>query len=259
MKKYTVTLVIAGALIVVLALTAIILFSTPSFNQCTQEYATNGDSNKLKEHISALRWCVGEFIEAYEGSIVAFGTLIIAVFTIVLSIATVKLWSSTAELARLTRNSINLAREEFVSSHRPRLRVRLVNAFLTEGHPVRIQYYVVNIGNTNARIISNDTEIHIERVDGKKLSDAKGINEPRAVLAGQALLFARDMDNIIYRGDWDLKGIMDGKVRISGFVRYEDANGTVRETTFWRIFRGDTKRFRPLTPADPDYEREYED
>jgi hypothetical protein len=50
---------------------------------------------------------------------------------------------------------------------------------------------------------------------------------------------------------------MEWKVRISGFVMYEDVLGTKRKTAFWRLYDHGRKGFFPEEPVNTD--REYED
>src|SRR5262245_433013 len=68
---------------------------------------------------------VGEFFDHYESLFLVLATIAIAVFTWTLKQSTDKLWNAN-------KGSLDLAREEFVSVHRPRLRIRNVELI----HPV---------------------------------------------------------------------------------------------------------------------------
>lgn len=59
-------------------------------------------------------WQAVDFLQTYNGAVTAFATVWIAVFTIVLAVV-------TGRQARLTRQAIDLNREEFISTHRPKL------------------------------------------------------------------------------------------------------------------------------------------
>jgi len=66
-----------------------------------------------------IDWIFGvwKFHDDHNGAVTAVATIAIALFTIVLA-------RVTGQQARLTRQSIDLARAEFVSTHRPRIIVR---------------------------------------------------------------------------------------------------------------------------------------
>lgn len=81
---------------------------------------------------------------------------LVAGFTIVLAISTIGLWLSTRHLWFVTKDAVDLANREFVSTHRPRMRLK--HAWFTDqttwrlNGPLEINLDFVNIGNTNARI-----------------------------------------------------------------------------------------------------------
>jgi hypothetical protein len=60
-----------------------------------------------------------EFLDKYNGAVTAVATAFIAIFTIVLVFV-------TGRQARLTTAALNLARQEFVATHRPRVIVRYI-------------------------------------------------------------------------------------------------------------------------------------
>lgn len=85
----------------------------------------------------------------------------VAFFTAVLSVSTIFLWWETrnaaragAEQARLTRESIDLGNKEFVSSHRPRIVLRGISAFIQDPTKdlVVIRFKVHNTGTSKAII-----------------------------------------------------------------------------------------------------------
>lgn len=57
------------------------------------------------------------FLDKYNGAVTAVATAFIAIFTIVLV-------RVTGRQARLTTAALNLARQEFVATHRPRVVLR---------------------------------------------------------------------------------------------------------------------------------------
>jgi len=85
----------------------------------------------------------------------------VAFFTAVLSVSTIFLWWETrsaaragAEQARLTRESIDLGNKEFVFSHRPRIVLRGISAFIQDHAKdlVLIRFKIHNTGSSKAII-----------------------------------------------------------------------------------------------------------
>jgi hypothetical protein len=80
------------------------------------------------------------------------GEAVTGVFTVILAIFTGRLWFSTEKLWGVTNDSVQLARDEFISSHRPRMRLK--HMWLTHdtnwrvGGPLEVNLDIVNIGNT---------------------------------------------------------------------------------------------------------------
>jgi hypothetical protein len=75
-----------------------------------------------------------------------------------------------------TNNSINLARDEFISTNRPKLIVRQFQIDpVTPGNPITIHFAMVNIGNTEARPQLLGCQIALWNVQGNYF-EAPGIN-----------------------------------------------------------------------------------
>lgn len=89
------------------------------------------------------------------------GILITAIATVFMAIYTGRLWYSTDKLWGETKRSVDLARDEFISANRPRMRIKHV--WLSEpieaGKPVMVNVVSVNSGNTEARILEFDVVI----------------------------------------------------------------------------------------------------
>jgi len=199
----------------------------------------------------------------------AFYTEILAIFTIVLATASVIqgvfLYIGTA--VATAQNKI--ATQEYVASHRPKLRIRLLKMDkLAVGQNIAIQYEVVNIGDTNAHIVTNEITLRVDGVekDRKNLLYTCQFHFADNIAKGEALL-ARKVTPIVFAKGWtryDNDYVPDDwaeqRVRISGTIKYLDDNGTTRRTGFYRICTDDVNRFRMLdadSPARPDLE--YED
>lgn len=101
---------------------------SPSYQKCAAD-STHGQgegrSEKTQEvaspafaaHIKTFVRCEGVFIDENNGSLALVSTFAIAAFTLTL-------WRATSYQARLTRESIDLAREEFNAAFRPEIAIQ---------------------------------------------------------------------------------------------------------------------------------------
>jgi hypothetical protein len=86
------------------------------------------------------------FADNHATGITALATIVIAIFTLTL-------WIATSKQARLARDSIALARSEFISTHRPRVIIRNVTTTgVVVDYPISISFMIVNIGDSIANI-----------------------------------------------------------------------------------------------------------
>jgi hypothetical protein len=89
-------------------------------------------------------WEIIGFLQMYNGAVTAVATVFIGVFTWVLACV-------TGRQARLTRASIELVRNEFISTHRPRIILRDV----CMGSGREVFYMLVNRGGTKATVVES--------------------------------------------------------------------------------------------------------
>src|ERR1700730_18329057 len=75
------------------------------------------------------------------------------------------MWIATADQVRITNTALQLAREEFNATHRPKLRVRHMKPDLSAGTQVRGRYVIVNVGETTATIKRHDITLSIKPAD----------------------------------------------------------------------------------------------
>jgi hypothetical protein len=192
--------------------------------------------------------------------IIAFGTCLIALFTYVLYRSTNNLW-------KVSKEQIDLARDEFLFTHRPRLKVRRVfippPIELMLGQELNASIEIVNIGGNEATIFWSRYRIYF----GKDDYSIVGHYVPPHVLPGGRVVFepgSRYIFELVDRVPQNVAesgtlirpkfGEDDWKMYIIGEVRYQDRLGTIRHLGFCRKMQGD-HRFRAVN--DPDYE--YED
>lgn len=192
-----------------------------------------------------------------------------AAFTAVLTVSTVLLWYVTWRSAQAAQKATEIATREFVSTHRPRLRIRLLKIEkLVVGEPIVIQYEVVNIGDTKATIITNEVTLSIGYAAGdgrESLDHTCQFHFADHILRGEAVVARKTMPLIFNRRwikndkDYIPPNWGDDRVRIIGVITYIDDNETIRRTGFYRICTQDINRFRlpdfdAATLADHEYE-----
>ena len=187
--------------------------------------------------------------------ITAIATVFIATFNFLLSRI------GKGQLTELTRQ-VNLAREQFISAHRPRIRARgfdIGDRDLPHGKPIRVVFIAQNIGETPAHLTELKGCIHIARSATAPIptriefpfhnfmSIALKGGEIEALYVEDGTTTSQENATEIYAGDMPLFCI--------GVIIYTDDSGVQRETGFCRRFS-----FRPYnseTIQDSEYEYEY--
>jgi hypothetical protein len=201
-----------------------------------------------------------------------------ALATVVIALFTATLWWSTRGMLRATNASIEVARQELFSSHRPQMRLK--HAWFTDqtawrlNGPLEVILDFVNIGNASARITwinyqsillpkgarlpqrppydeapPSGVRITRFRIEGILPS---GITFPREVCDG--ILDSQEVHDIL----WDVRTLY-----LIGTIEYWDTTNRLRQTAFCRRLTfmsypptaNDMGRFE--IEDDPDYE--YED
>lgn len=201
-----------------------------------------------------LFWSILASIQTWNGAVTAVATVFIAAFTVVLAL-------TTNRQARLTRDSINLARDEFNATHRPRIIMR---------DPYRdgdkVLYSLVNNGDAPGTII--ESRITVEFVpdhepikpllsvghdDLGRLTFTPGETKYLTYsLHGTdgsfAMLFAgpRRIGN-------ESQNPAFGKVHFAGTIVYIDNSGCQRRSVFRRRWDFDGRFFARLPNPDLEY------
>jgi hypothetical protein len=171
----------------------------------------------------------------------------VSVFTIVLA------WVGYCQ-ARLIRKSIDLARAEFISSHRPRLRIRSVDRSTSNPTDyIGVRFAVVNVGDTEANLLGSRVMIDFFPEKPPIDFDGTDVVEPRRYLPG-----ASDSYVATSRRKWLILQSEYNAARylfVRGQLVYRNDLGTTYTTSFCRIWNVAANRFKRTD--DPDYE--YED
>jgi len=197
---------------------------------------------------------VGTFLDTHNGAFTALATLAVAAFTFTL-------WRSTKGMLATTNNSINLARDEFISTHRPKLIVRQFQIDpVTPGNPITIHFAMVNIGSTEARPRLLGCQIALWNVQGNYF-EAPGINATQdeinvpPIAGGQRVSWR--MVSTFPVTPQQIGLIQSGSllIQILGEITYKDGLNRQRRTGFRRSYDRLTDKFIP----SPNSEEEYQD
>jgi hypothetical protein len=191
-------------------------------------------------------------------NLTAVSTLVIAVFTIALAFATYFQY-------RLTRKAIDLARQEFVASHRPRIILKDVHLTADEVH-----YMLVNVGDTDATIV--ESWILAEFIEhGNRL---RPLRSPGHDDLGRLVIAAGESRDLTYLLPGEIsfaikfpdsrKIAIEGKPAVFGeryfvgVIVYEDGLRVRRRSVFRRKWDDASLTFIRLTP-EQERDHEYAD
>jgi hypothetical protein len=181
----------------------------------------------------------------------ALATIAIAVFTYALKRATDRLWDAN-------ERQIRLAREEFISTNRPKL---IVRQFILQppvtNDALKIDFSIFNVGNTEATVRLFGAEVALWN---GRFWEAPGIDRnvrpfgPRVIRNGE-----RVSVTIMSRFNLtatQLTAIQQGTFIICavGEFTYSDALGTERRTGFRRNHDVTTDMFTTSTNPDQEYQ-----
>jgi hypothetical protein len=190
-----------------------------------------------------------------------FFTLWTALFTATLAISTFLLWRSTRDLSEAGLEQLRLAREEFISSHRPKISVYGFNlgGDIDGDTPIPVTFRYVNIGDTNAHVIGFGSYISRHDINiplpGDVVFEHQEIVPPIEVPSGKhgfRLTSAKlDPSQLVTLGE-----ICDNDRLICvGYIIYKDGRGVSRQTGFCR--RYDIGAGRWIAVKDDEYEYSY--
>ncbi len=216
----------------------------------------------------AMPWEI--WLPIISGVITTFATIAIAAFT-------GTLWRATTKQASLTRESINLAREEFVSTHRPKLRVRHIVLthpvppslkpleLIEAGQPIVGHLDIWNVGETPAHIVESHCKVFWTKDAGLPMTSpyeserANNFAGSQVLEPGQSascdFRSAVTMDDDAERYRRLTQGF---HIYVMGWIRYADGRKITRQTTFCRLYNVANGERHPRFHVvdDPDYEHE---
>ncbi len=245
--------------------------------QAPSQYQTPSGTDKERNAYSnkSSIWKPNDAVSLYTLVLAAFSGLLVVVSFIEIDLLR-RADKTARKLTKITRQQVKIqgaqvdillkqkeiARQQFIAEYRPRLRVRKIRMYpLQDNQPIKLNYEIVNVGGTRARIVRNEITIRIEdpKPNLDSISDAKEVAIGREISGGEALLVAAEFETR-YDHIWCLSGprkVAPERMSVFGMIQYLDDNGIQRRTGFAQKFVGTNGRFRRLDPVDADYE--YED
>jgi hypothetical protein len=203
--------------------------------------------------VKDLLWQTIDVLQTYNGAVTAFATGMIAVFTIVLAVV-------TGKQASLTRQSIDLARSEFIASHRPRLIVRFLQGPFYDDEGVEFVWITfANIGDTPA--IIHEVGLDLARRNKKSghwsppgLDATPKRIKPVTLKSGDRYVIKVTGKKPIS----DLEIFQDiteaYELCAVGAVRYQDRDGLTRETAFFRVSKDEDAGFEASGNSAEEYQ-----
>lgn len=178
----------------------------------------------------------------------------------------------TNRQARLTRDSLRLAREEFIASHRPKIIIKHIwLVALGSNQPVTVKIVYANVGDAKAGVSSIGMDFNIINPDAQLPGDLTAPERPYIPYL-ECELGATASTNVSSLGSLNeqkVEAIRMGEKLLCcfGFVEYSDtgpkATRKIRRSAFCRIYKPSARpidgmgRFVRPKVSDPDYE--YED
>lgn len=239
--SYLLALAIAGTLFVASMSLSVPVPPREQY-QCQQEAKTYGEGKPANCPTSETIWqkTLKDPVAYYTAWLTAF-TLVLAAVGIVQSL--------------LTNQQIKLARNEFLASHRPKIRVRSVgyDEKLTDAEYLVLKFTCVNIGDSPCEIIEVRYGLHAAIKPGEPTQKEKlkniPLHAPVTLGPGEPTAFSThlmkgdEITNLTFEFDF------------FGYVAYVDQLGIRRFMGFWR--RHDVTEDNWTAPEHPDFNYEY--
>ena len=232
--------------------------------------------------------CAGDYKRSVHNGLIIAGfdlvrrttaEVLTALATCVVGAFTFTLWRATDTQARLTRDVLNLSRDEFNATHRPRIRVRQVtldrpyeegSAPFKAGKPIYGHFEIVNVGDIEANVLiwrafllpgrEGSPPAWPTHVDPDPESDRFEMDRPILSPGVYGQLWMKSRYSLTESGEMNLRSLAHGnRLYAIGRITYEDSNHVSRTTEFCRCWRmpsgSQVPRFYRVD--DPDFE--YED
>jgi hypothetical protein len=231
----------------------------PSFQSCIgeqsgQKAAQSSENNGsvIARLIKAQAVCSLQLIDRHNGFFAALAAVAAFTFT---------LWWATDKQGELTRESIDLAREEFNATHRPKITIhsmefrRVPHEGEDDWDRIGAVILCFNIGEAPAKNVEARGEIL--PIADLPINVQRRLVKPFAVVAsGEKFIFE-------INSDWLVRELIQREqqgfpsFKCVGTIVYFDGNGTRRETAFCRQLDISASGERWISAGSPQHEYEY--
>ena len=189
-------------------------------------------------------------------------TFFLMLFTGLLVFCNILLWLSTKKSADAAKKSIELIKQEFITTHKPRLRVHSIyleklssTPNFTNGSPPithQINCSIDNIGRSTATIIKISMTFRRLNDPLPVPSYGKPLFIKKTIACGESTAESCNVGAFVINCNIE-RGIDD--LYFFGYIDYLDDIGTTRRTAFCRRYIQETKRFTKVD--DEEYEYSY--
>jgi hypothetical protein len=238
-----------------------IVLSPPGKPHTTNETSVpNHDRYQCDDRRCGFVAIAFRYIDLHNGFFNTLFGFFVAVFTGLL-------YFVTNRQVSLTSRQVDLAREEFVATHRPILRVRRIwpigkSEFLGN-ISTEVRIIVANIGQSEAKIASLSSNVIFERKKAKRAefqadsATSDYSNGPIVVPPGKQGIINVFSTLDITPGTYNGERGTQYEVMAIGVIEYEDRMGGGYVTGFARMYDPTSNRFRVVADDDPEADREY--
>jgi hypothetical protein len=196
---------------------------------------------------------------AINRNLVVIGLLQLVVFVGQLLVFGYQAWKlrqtvqAASEQSRDMKASIDLARAEFISTHRPLMKVKFIDLVEVDGEQAGVRFTVVNTGQTDAHVIGSCAKADVfSETDWLHPNEYGRDNTipPRRFVSGATDTYTIHTVNPIsfpslHVGD-------ESGLRFYGYIVYRDESENVRTTYFCRQYNPKFDRFDPVDRPDYD-------
>ena len=182
----------------------------------------------------------------------------VAMFTLVLAVSTIGLWAATIGLYFAGEKQFRLARDEFAATHRPKLIVRSARLASSgeRGIQARVDYEVVNIGESEATVINLHAFAYIQSTDTGfnpflNAPPQEPNRERFRLTSGEYVLVCTPCPSIdVQYPDFQYA---DGKLFVLGVITYLGPDQIKRITGFCRRYSQETGAWHAENETDYEY------
>lgn len=239
--------------------------------QAKQEEADRTEKRAIEQQTINLT----EQIKDFTGALVLVGIVQAFIFVLQLIVfgkqaTRLRETVATAEdSADIARKSVDLARDEFNATHRPKLIVRRIAPIEHEdnGYPIGVRYAVHNVGDGVATIVAMSEKIWLpgDSINLPAIPPYDIAIEQSIMLESgdwrefRCITPVDDREELAFRfGFGEAKSPInpatDADILFLGYIDYVDRLGRKRQTAFLRLFDCKVKRFNPINHHEYEYQ-----